>query len=137
MPTAVNTQLQNYLNVRRNLMDDAHNPYLLAGSRYGGLTPERIRLIFNQSVRTIGIEQVRHVVGRTNFCAPTLHSLRHSFAVNTLLQVKYRQGSPQQALPVLAAYMGHSEYKHTVKYLKMVDADQREQWLDFVLTRKR
>jgi hypothetical protein len=57
--------------------------------------------------------------------------------VNTLLQVKSRQGSPQQALPVLAAYMGHSEYKHTVKYLKMIDADQREQLLDFVLTQKR
>jgi len=137
VPKAVNTQLQNYLKVRSSLMDDLHNPYLLAGSRYGGLTPERVRLIFNQAVKAIGIEQPRHVVGRTNFCAPTVHSLRHSFAVNTLLQVKSRQGSPQQALPVLAAYMGHSEYKHTVKYLKMIDADQREQLLDFVLTQKR
>ncbi len=133
VPTAVHAQLQNYLNVRRNLIDDAHNPYLLAGSRYAGLTPERVRFVFNQAVKTIGIEQPRRVVGRTNFCAPSVHSLRHSFAVNTLLQVK----SPQQALPVLAAYMGHSEYKHTVKYLKMLDADQRQQLRDFVLTRKR
>lgn len=137
VPKIVSTQLQNYLNVRSNLMNDPHNPYLLAGSRYGGLTPERVRFIFNQAVRTIGMKQPRHVIGRTNFCSPTVHSLRHSFAVNTLLQVKSRQGSPQQALPVLAAYMGHSEYKHTVKYLKMIDAVHRQQLLDFVLTQKR
>lgn len=137
VPKMVNTQLKNYLSARSDLMGDHHNPYLLAGSRYGGLNPSRIRLIFNQAVKTIGIEQPRYVVGRTNFNAPTVHSLRHTFAVNTLLQVKARRGSPQQALPVLAAYMGHSEYKHTVKYLKMVDAGQRQQLLDFVLTRKR
>ena len=96
------------------------------------LLPIAIRLTFNQAVKTIGIEHPRHVAGRTNFSAPTVHSLRHAFAVNTLLQVKARQGSPQHALPVLAAYMGHSEYKHTVKYLKMVDAGQRQQLLDFV-----
>ncbi len=137
VPKTVNAQIQNYLNARNNVMGDHHNPYLLAGSRYGGLNPFRIRLIFNQALQTIGIEQPRHVVGRTNFSAPTVHSLRHAFAVNTLLQIKARQGSPQQALPVLAAYMGHSEYKHTVKYLKMVDAGQRQGLLDFVLTRKR
>ena len=57
--------------------------------------------------------------------------------MNTLLQIKARQGSPQNALPVLAAYMGHSEYKHTVKYLKMVGADQRQGLLDFVSSKKR
>jgi site-specific recombinase XerD len=137
LPKTVNTQLENYLNVRSDLRGDHHNPYLLAGSKYSGLNPHRIRLIFSRAVETIGIKQPRHVVGRTNFSAPTVHSLRHSFAVNTLLQIKARQGSPQQALPVLAAYMGHSEYKHTVKYLKMVDAGQRQKLLDFVLTQKR
>ena len=67
-----------------------------------------------------------------NFSAPTPHSLRHSFAVNTLRRIKKRGKSPQNALPVLATYMGHSEYKHTMKYLKVVDAEQRQGLADFV-----
>jgi len=33
--------------------------------------------------------------------------------------------------------MGHSEYKHTVKYLKMIDANQRQGLLEFALTKNR
>ncbi len=136
IPKAVNTQIKNYLNARSNVLDDHHNPYLLAGSRYGGINPDRIRRVVHQAVKTIGIDQPRRVIGRTNFSAPTAHSLRHAFAVNTLLQIKARQGSPQNALPVLAAYMGHRLYKHTVKYLKMIDAGQRQGLLEFVRTQK-
>jgi hypothetical protein len=57
--------------------------------------------------------------------------------VNTLLKVKARNGSPQNALPVLSVYMGHRIYKHTVKYLKMIDAGQRQGLLDFARTVKR
>jgi len=35
-------------------------------------------------------------------------------------------------LPVLAAYMGHSEYKHTIKYLKFIDAQQRLGLVNFI-----
>jgi len=52
--------------------------------------------------------------------------LRHAFAINTLRRVKERGRSPQNALPVLAVYMGHSKYKHTIKYLKVLDAGQRQ-----------
>jgi integrase len=90
----------------------------------------------NQAAKTIGVDPSRRIIGCTNFNAPTVHSLRHAFAVNTLLQIKARQGSPQNALPVLAVYMGHSEYKHTVKYLKMIDVGQRQRLLDFVRTQK-
>jgi integrase/recombinase XerD len=137
VPKAVNAQIQNYLRVRCNVLEDRHNPYLLAGSRYGGLSPDWVRRAVNQAVKSIGIKQPRRIIGRTNFSAPTVHSLRHAFAVNTLLQIKARQGSPQNALPVLAAYMGHSEYKHTVKYLKMVSSHQRQGLLGFVDTQKR
>lgn len=137
IPKAVDTQIQNYLNVRNNLLDDHHNPYLLAGSSYGGLGPARIRQVFRQAVKTIGLDQPRRVIGHTNFSAPTVHSMRHSFAVNTLLKVKARQGSPHHALPVLATYMGHVEYRYTANYLKMIDADQRQHLLDFVRTQKR
>jgi site-specific recombinase XerD len=137
IPKAVDTHVLNYLSVRDNIWEDHHNPYLLAGSRYGGLNPERIRRAFRQAVTTIGLDQPRRVIGHTNFSAPTIHSLRHSFAVNTLLQIKAQNGSPQHALPVLATYMGHVEYRYTANYLKMIDADQRQHLLDFVQTQKR
>jgi site-specific recombinase XerD len=136
IPKAVDTHVQNYLKVRDKLWEDHHNPYLLAGSKYGGLGPNRIRQVFRQAVKTIGLDQPRRVIGHTNFSAPTVHSLRHSFAVNTLLKIKARNGSPQHALPVLATYMGHVEYRYTANYLKMIDADQRQHLLDFVQTRK-
>ena len=44
--------------------------------------------------------------------------------------------SPQNALPVLAVYMGHSEYKHTIKYLKVIDAEQRQGLLDAAASQK-
>ncbi len=82
------------------------------------------------------IHQSRQVIGSTNFSGPTVHSLRHSFAVNTLKRVQARGRSPQNALPVLATYMGHVEYRYTVKYLKMIDANTRKQFLDFSILQK-
>jgi hypothetical protein len=38
---------------------------------------------------------------------------------------------------VLAAYLGHSEYKHTAKYLKMLDANHRDHFVNFIDTQKR
>ena len=73
------------------------------------------------------------MIGNTVFSSPTPHSLRHSFAVNTLKCVKERGRSAQNALPVLAAYMGHSEYKHTIKYLKFLDELDDDDALDTYL----
>ncbi len=39
-------------------------------------------------------------------------------------------------MPVLAAYLGHSEYKHTAKYLKMLDANHRHNLVNFINTQK-
>jgi hypothetical protein len=38
----------------------------------------------NQAVKTIGIDQPRRIIGRTNFSAPTAHSLRH-YAVSRIM----------------------------------------------------
>ena len=93
-----------------------------------------MRTVFHRAVSDIGLEQTRQIIGNVNISSPTPHSLRHSFAVNTLNSVKKRGGSAQNALPVLAAFMGHSEYKHTLKYLKFIDAKQRLQLANFIDT---
>lgn len=136
VPISVAEELENYLATRKILIGDHQNPFLLASAKQKGLNDNRVRCVFRQAVKNVGLDQPRQVIGNTNFSAPTVHSLRHTFAVNTLKKVQARGRSPQNALPVLAGYMGHSEYKHTVKYLKMIDAKKRKQFLDFSLEQK-
>ena len=136
IPVSVAVELENYLAVRKILIGGHQNPFLLAGANKKGLNDNRVRCVFHQAVKDIGLDQARQVIGNTNFSAPTVHSLRHSFAVSTLKTVQARGRSPQNALPVLATYMGHSEYKYTVKYLKMIDAKKRKQFLYFSLEQK-
>jgi integrase len=84
-------------------------------------------------IKDIGLDQPRKIIGNMNFNKPTPHSLRHSFAINTLLAIKKRGGSLQHALPVLAIYMGHVTYQHTAVYLKIADALSRKRLYDFAL----
>ncbi|GAH81327.1 unnamed protein product, partial [marine sediment metagenome] len=130
VPNDLQTEIENYLAVRKSLCSDDQNPYLLAGRNQMALTGNKIRSVFHEAVRDIGLSQQRQIIGNINFSSPTPHSLRHSFAVNTLKRIKERGKSPQNALPVLAVYMGHSEYKHTIKYLKVIDAPQRQGLVD-------
>jgi integrase/recombinase XerD len=134
LPQSVAIGLENYLAACRYLPAGVDNKYLLANSTAKGLTDNRVRTVFHRAVNDIGLEQSRQIIGNVNISSPTPHSLRHSFAVNTLKSVKERGRSAQNALPVLAAYMGHSEYKHTLKYLKFLDAYQRLGLVNFIRT---
>jgi integrase len=134
LPQSVAIELENYLAARRGLLGNVVNNYLLANYAARGLNDNRVRTVFHRAVSDIGLAQTRQIVGNVNISSPTPHSMRHSFAVNTLKSVKKRGGSAQNALPVLAAYMGHSEYKHTIKYLKFIDAQQRLGLVSFIDT---
>ena len=137
VPESAARQIDNYLALRNTLLGEDPNPYLLAGKKQKGLKDDQIRRTFHQAVKDIGLDRPRQVIGHTNFSSPTPHSLRHSFAVNTLKGVKEREKSPQNALPILATYMGHSEYKHTLKYLKVADARQRQDLVDFAASQQK
>jgi site-specific recombinase XerD len=133
IPKEVATQIENYLSVRKSLIRHDQSPFLLIQANQCPLSDFQVRRLFHILLRDIGLEQPRRVVGKVNFLQPTPHSLRHSFAVGTLLKIKERGGSPQTALPILAAYMGHSEYKYTSVYLRVTDAMSRKQLVDFSL----
>jgi site-specific recombinase XerD len=137
VPKHTMCEIENYLSVRRTYLPQDLNPYLLAGKNLGPLKAEQIRYVFRSALKKIGHDQGRKVIGNMNFSQPTPHSLRHSFAVNTLMKIKRRGQSPQRALPVLAAYMGHSEYKYTSVYLRVADAQSRKNLVDFSLWQKR
>ena len=132
LPQSVAIEIENYLAVRWCLLANVDNKYLLANSTPRGLNDNRVRSGFHQAVSDIGLEQPRQITGNLNISCPTPHSLRHSFAVNTLSGVKKRGGCPNNALPVLATYMGHSSYMYTIKYLKVIDAQQRLGLVNFI-----
>ncbi len=137
VPKSVMTEIENYLSVRRTLLPNDQNPYLLAAKDRKPFTDQQIRFFFQNALKAIGLDQTRKVIGNLNVRQPTPHALRHSFAVNTLIKIKERGNSPQHALPVLAAYMGHSEYKHTSVYLRVADAISRDRLVDFALWQRK
>jgi len=133
IPKAVAAEINNLLNLCR-LFDKEDNPLLLLKSDQTKIVKSYMGLKFKEVIKYINLDQPRKVIGTTNFCAPSPHSLRHSFAVNTLKRIKLQGKSPQNALPVLATYMGHSEYRYTTKYLKVLDAEHRRQMFDFSMS---
>jgi integrase/recombinase XerD len=137
LPKAVMIDMNNYLSVRKSFHPQDPNPFLLAGKDHGPLNRRQIEYVFHQALKKIGLDQRRRVMGNMNFIPPTPHGLRHAFAVNTLIRIKERGESAQNALPVLAAYMGHSEYRSTSVYLRVADAMSRKNLVDFSLWQQR
>lgn len=129
----VATQIENYLSVRETLRSHDDNPYLLAGRKQKHIADTTLRYVFHDAVKEIGLRQPRKVVGNVNFNPPTPHSLRHSFAINTLKSIRERGHSAQNALPALATYMGHKNYEFTSVYLRVTDALSRKELVDFSL----
>lgn len=123
LPQSVLVELNNYLSVRQTCQTDDDNPYLLAGRKNRPLNDNHVRAVFHRAVEAIGINQSRKIMGNLTFGSPIPHSLRHSFAINTLNRIRTQEKSAQQALPVLAAYMGHLKYQYSAAYLKVKSAD--------------
>jgi integrase/recombinase XerD len=135
IPRAAARELDTYLRVRGSFVT-GNNKYLFAGKDGRALHVKNVTRIFDQSVSQIGLARKKSIIGNTSFGRPTPHSLRHSFAINTLKAVRDRGGSPQSALPVLSGYLGHVKYRYTAVYLKVLDAEQRNALVDFALGRQ-
>jgi integrase/recombinase XerD len=133
VPQAVQEELNNYLSVRKSLQPKNGNPYLLVKHREYRLWPEDIYTVFHRVIKECKLAAERCIVGNTCFGVPTMHSFRHSFAINTLKQARARGLSPQYVLPILAAYMGHRSYCYTAIYLKVIDAEHRQALVDFAI----
>lgn len=131
IPKTVLGEIENYLAARNTLCPGDQNPYFLVGRKHRPLKDYHIRAVFHQAVNDIGLRRPKQTMGNMTFGAPVPHSLRHAFAINTLNQIKDRGISPQQALPVLAAYMGHRKYQYTGAYLKVKDAKDLAGLIEF------
>ena len=135
MPQGVFDELERYLALRKIWCPHDQNLYLLAGRGQAAIRDQDIRLAFHRAVGKMGLSCDKQVIGNVTFGYPVPHSLRHSFAINTLNRIKARGQCPQHALPVLAAYMGHRKYQYTGAYLKVKDAHHRTGLLEFVKSR--
>lgn len=135
VPKSVLAELENYLAVRRNLCGNDRNRYLLASRGQAPLNGDIIRRVFHRTIKKMGLNQPEQVIGNVTFGAPVPHSLRHSFAINTLNKIRARGQSPQHALPVLATYMGHRKYQYAGAYLKVKDAKHRMGLIEYTQSR--
>lgn len=88
-----------------------------------------VQLTFSQLLARVGIEP------RSPECRPRLHDLRHTFAVNTILDA-YRDGLEVEArLALLSTYLGHVDPARTYWYLSATPelmalaADRLERYL--------
>lgn len=109
-PTTI-TALRRYLRRRSALSPIPGEPGLFVHPAGNRITYPSVQQMFHALVRRAGLTP------RSPHCRPTIHGLRHSFAVNTLLRW-YRDGDDVQArLPLLSTWLGHADPKWTYWYL--------------------
>jgi integrase/recombinase XerD len=74
--------------------------------------------ILHQNFHHVFLRVIRHTgIGRPGERRPTLHDLRHTFAIKTMREW-YRTGvDVEQRLPVLSTYLGHVSPSSTYWYL--------------------
>ncbi len=131
VPRNAADEINNYLAVRALFTEAGSNTYLLPGRKGKKMSSIGIYKSFHPAVRGVGVDQPKRIVGNTTFNSPTVHSFRHSFAINTLKRIRDQGRSTQNALPILSVYMGHTKYSYTAVYLKYIDAERRQNLVDF------
>lgn len=103
--------LAGYLTTRGAMLPAAHCPALLISSRGTRLGPGSVHPTFRALADWAGL------TAASTASRPRLHDLRHTFAVNTMLEA-YRSGTdPAATLPLLATWLGHAEPSDTYWYL--------------------
>jgi integrase/recombinase XerD len=104
-------QLLTYLRLRDGVASTPHAGPLLVGCRGGRLNKNTIQMAFRQIADAVGL------AARPGTAAPRLYDLRHTFAVNSLIDA-HRDGADIDArVAALATYLGHVEPANTYWYL--------------------
>jgi len=102
--------LEMYAQLRDQCWPQPRSPFFIsmAGTR---LIHENVHWTFRRLVRHVGLQP------RSASCRPRIHDLRHTFAVNTLIDW-YRSGVDVAAwMPRLSTYLGHAAPAWTYCYL--------------------
>ncbi len=109
-PTTIEA-LRVYLRHRSRLSPTPGEPALFVHPAGNRIRYQSVQCMFRHLLQRAGIAP------RSRRCRPTIHSLRHTFAVNTLIG-RYRAGLDLQShLPLLATWLGHTDPKWSYWYL--------------------
>jgi integrase len=102
--------LRDYEEHRRRLTESRTGAFFVSplGAR---LDYNNVQRVFHRLAKVAGLQP------RSDTCRPRLHDLRHTFAVNTILDW-YRAGyDVAQRMHLLTTYLGHRHPSHTYWYL--------------------
>ena len=109
--TVVNA-LAEYQALRDRVVKNVTTDALFVSSSGTRLIYKNVHFKFHRCVLAVGI--TAHITG----VRPHIHSLRHTFAVTTMLNA-YRDGqNPAEVLPILSTYLGHVGPASTYWYLQ-------------------
>jgi integrase len=108
---SVATKLHHYLDQRREFGYGGFTPAFFVSERGMRLSYHAILETWNILLESAGIHPTAD--GRR----PTIHALRHSFAVGRLLEWQRNGADITANLPHLSVYLGHTEPKNTYWYL--------------------
>lgn len=109
--------ITSYLQWRITQKQQQHAESLLfVGKNNQPFNADTMREIFKRVRKKAGIRRIDNA----NY-QPRIHDLRHTFAVNRLIQWYKENQDVQQLLPILSAYLGHTHLSHTTVYLTMTD----------------
>jgi site-specific recombinase XerD len=109
-PSAV-TALRYYATARDRLCPAPNTEAFFVSLRRNRLIYETVWSTFSGLTRAAGLST------RSERCRPTIHGLRHSFAVRTLLDWHAQEADVQALLPLLSTWMGHTDPASTYWYL--------------------
>jgi len=109
--STVTEALTGYLDMRSQLLPAAHCPALLITTRGTRLSRGSIHPTFRALVERAGL------TAASSSSRPRPHDLRHTFAVNTMLDAYRSGGDPAVTLPLLTTWLGHAEPRDTYWYL--------------------
>ena len=116
--------LQNYLNTRRSIIgSNNENPYFFLTYWKDKGNRKTLAQYFFMAVKELGMYQPPQIKGNVIMGSPCTHSLRHSFAVNTIRRWKAQGKNINQISDTLATYMGHCSFSNTQTYLKALNHD--------------
>jgi len=122
VPVAASTQaaLAAYAAGRAALRPRPSTSAFLVSERGTRLEAGTVRRTFAKLSRAVGVRAAtaRGTTGR----GPRLQDLRHTFATCRLLEWYQAGRDVTVALPILAAYLGHSDPAHTYWYLQAIPA---------------
>jgi integrase len=102
--------LRAYATRRDQLCPRPRTAALLVSTTGARLAATTVSQTFRTLLRQNGIGQ------HCPACHPRIHDARHSFAMNTLLDWYHDDADVQARLPLLSAYLGHTDPQHTFWY---------------------